>query len=317
MIRAETTSYAAHPVLRGLASLAAAMVLFVLASPVSAQESFKTPEEGFGALVNAARAQDPQGILEVLGPDGAGIVSSGAPVADADTLTRFLTAYDEKHEVSVEKDVTATLTIGAADFPFPIPLTLRDGRWRFDTLAGSREILYRRIGRNELDTIQTCLAYVDAQEEYADKDRTGAGAGVYAQRIVSRERKKDGLYWPASDGGDPSPLGALFAEATSAGYRVTGGQAPYHGYLYRILTKQGPDAQGGAVDYVVNGKMIGGFALVAYPAQYGNSGVKTFLVNHDGVVFEKDLGPRTGEIARTMSEFNPDHSWQKVEATAP
>jgi hypothetical protein len=316
MIAAKTWS-SHRGLLSSLTALAAAILLFMAATPAGAQESFKTAEEGFSALVNAARAEDQDGILTILGPDGADIVSSGDPVADAETLKRFLAAYDERHEVSVEKDNTATMIVGPADFAFPIPLIQRDGRWWFDTVAGRREILFRRIGRNELDTVQTALAYVDAQDEYADKDRTGAGPGIYAQRFVSREGKKDGLYWPTAKDDEASPLGALFAAATSAGYRVTGGRTPYHGYYYRILTKQGPDASGGAIDYVVNGKMIGGFALVAYPAQYGNSGVMTFLVNHDGVVFQKDLGPRTTEIARAMSEFNPDRSWQKVELAEP
>jgi hypothetical protein len=317
MIFASRTSHSLRTFLSNLTSLAAVIFLFVLTTSAQAQESFKTADEGFNALVNAARAGDPEGILAILGPDGADIVSSGDPVADAETLQRFLAAYDERHEVSLEKDNTAIMIIGPADFAFPIPLIQKDGRWWFDTVAGRREILYRRIGRNELDAIQTTLAYVDAQEEYADKDRTGAGVGVYAQRIVSRAGEKDGLYWPAAEGDEASPLGALVAEATRAGYRVTGGRAPYHGYFYRVLTRQGADAPGGAIDYVVNGKMIGGFALVAHPAQYGNSGVMTFLVNHEGVVFQKDLGPRTTEIARAMSEFNPDRSWQKAEVAEP
>src|SRR5262249_49132956 len=160
-----------------------------------------------------------------------------------------------------------------------------DNRWWFDAAAGRQEILYRRIGRNELDAIQTSLAYVDAQNEYAEKNPDGAGVGTYAQRIVSRPGKKDGLYWPAPEGSEASPLGALVAEATGAGYRVGGGGAPFHGYYYKILTKQGADAPGGALDYVVKGKMIGGFGLVAYPAEYGNSGVMTFLVNHEGDIF--------------------------------
>jgi hypothetical protein len=193
------------------------------------------------------------------------------------------------------------MVVGQEDFPFPIPLVRKDQTWRFDTAAGRLEILYRRIGRNELDAVQVCLAYVDAQNEYADKDRTGAGVGTYAQRIVSQPGKKDGLYWPASQGDDASPLGELAAHATREGYRVGGERAPYHGYYYRILTRQGPTAPGGALDYVVRGKMIGGFALVAYPAEYGNSGVMTFLVNHSGVVFEKDHGPRTARLAERMT----------------
>jgi hypothetical protein len=209
------------------------------------------------------------------------------------------------------------MIIGPDDFPFPIPLVRRDGLWRFDTVAGRREILYRRIGRNELDAIQAALAYADAQNEYAEKDRAGENAGVYAQRIVSEPGKTNGLYWPASQGGDESPLGELIAQATAQGYNVGGGRAPYHGYYFNILKKQGPNAPGGAVDYVVRGKMIGGFALVAYPAEYGNSGVMTFVVSHHGTVYQKDLGPRTAEIAGQMASYNPDQTWKKVDTVIP
>jgi hypothetical protein len=184
--------------------------------------------------------------------------------------------------------------------------------WEFDTAAGRLEILYRRIGRNELDAIQTCLAFVDAQHEYAGKDR-GDGAGVYAQRIVSSAGKKDGLYWPGED----SPLGELAAQASAEGYKVGSGPIPYHGYYYRILTQQGGNAPGGAMDYVVKGKMIGGFALLAWPAEYGNSGVMTFIVNHSGVVYQKDLGKDTEAAARRMTWFDPDRSWTKVEQPKP
>ena len=179
------------------------------------------------------------------------------------------------------------------------------------------EILFRRIGKNELDAIQACLAYVDAQNEYAEKDRTSAGVNAYAQRIVSRPGKKDGLYWPTSQGEDPSPLGEFVAQATAQGYRVGGGRTPYHGYYFKILTRQGPAAPGGELDYVVRGNMIGGFALVAYPAEYRNSGVMTFLVSHAGTVFQKDLGPGTAKLAERMSSFNPDRTWQTVSDMAP
>jgi len=188
--------------------------------------------------------------------------------------------------------------------------------WEFDTAAGRLEILYRRIGRNELDAIQTCLAYVDAQNEYAEKDRTGEGAGVYAQRVVSASGKKDGLYWPSSDGGQ-SPLGELAARASAEGYEVGSGPAPYHGYYYRILKQQGPNAAGGTLNYVVKGKMIGGFALVAYPAEYGNSGVMTFLVNHTGTVYQKDLGNNTLRLVTHMTWFDPDQTWKKVDTKIP
>jgi hypothetical protein len=189
--------------------------------------------------------------------------------------------------------------------------------WRFDTAAGREEILARRVGKNELDAIQASLAYVDAQNEYADKDRTGAGKGIYAQHFVSSPGKKDGLYWPDTQGNDASPLGEFFAEAAKQGYRVGGGRTPYHGYYYKILAKQGAAAPDGELDYVVRGKMIGGFALVAYPAEYKNSGVMTFIVNHNGQVYQKDLGPHTARLAQRMTSFNPDNTWKKVDAPAP
>ncbi|MGA9198246.1 MAG: DUF2950 domain-containing protein, partial [Pseudolabrys sp.] len=209
------------------------------------------------------------------------------------------------------------MIIGPEDFPFPIPLIRKAGAWRFDTAAGRLEILYRRIGRNELAAIQASLAYVDAQNEYAQKDRTGAGVATYAQRIVSQPGKKDGLYWPGPQGDDVSPLGELVAQATNEGYLIGGDRTPFHGYYFKILTRQGPTAPGGAVDYVVRGKMIGGFALVAYPAEYGNSGVMTFLVNHTGTIFQKDLGPSTAKLAERMTSFNLDQTWKKVDVTAP
>jgi hypothetical protein len=286
-------------------------------TPAIAQEAFKTPDVAADALASAARNNDRAAILNVLGREGADIASSGDPVADSAIRTKFVETYDAKHQVKMDGDAKATLIIGSDDFPFPIPLIRKSDGWQFDTAAGRQEILARRIGRNELDAIQSSLAYVDAQNEYADKDRTGAGAGVYAQRIVSETGRKNGLYWPSSASGDESPLGELVAEATQQGYRVGEGRAPYHGYYFKILTKQGPDAHGGALDYVVNGKMIGGFALVAYPAEYRNSGVMTFIVNHEGVVFQKELGPHTAELAERMTAFNPDSSWTKVTDTEP
>ena len=204
----------------------------------------------------------------------------------------------------------ATLIIGQDSYAFPVPLVGKDGAWQFDAAAGREEILYRRIGRNELGAVQAALAYVDAQNEYAEKGL--AGNGVYARRIVSRPGKKDGLYWPAQPGEDESPLGELAAAATAQGYRAGQERTPYHGYYYKILTRQGPGAPGGEIDYMAGGKMIGGFALVAYPAEYGNSGVMTFVVNHQGVVYEKDLGPGTAVAAARMTVFNPDRTWRRV-----
>jgi Protein of unknown function (DUF2950) len=298
-----------------LVSIAIAALLCTTASIVSAQQDFKTPDEAASALASAAKAGDRKAIVTVLGPDGQDIVSSGDEVADAATRQKFVAAYDAKHQIAMEGDNKAMLVIGQEDFPLPIPLVRKDGLWRFDTAAGREEILFRRVGRDELDAIQSCLAYVDAQNEYAERDRTAAGANTYAQRIISAPGKKDGLYWPTSQGEDASPLGELIAEATAQGYRPGDGRTPFHGYYFKILTKQGPAAPGGELDYIVRGKMIGGFALVAYPAEYRNSGVMTFIVNHTGNVFQKDLGPDTAKLAERMTSFNPDQSWTKVTDT--
>ena len=298
-------------------SVAIAALLCAAPCVAMAQQTFKTPEEAATALVNAAKSGDSKSIVTVLGPDGEDIVSSGDEVADAATRAKFIAAYDAKHTIAMEGDSKAVMVIGPDDFPLPIPLVRKDGLWRFDTAAGREEILFRRIGENELDAIQSALAYVDAQDEYAEKDRTGAGVNTYAQRIISQPGKKDGLYWPTSQGEEASPLGELIAEATKQGYRVGGGRTPFHGYYFKILTKQGAAAAGGELEYIVNGKMIGGFALVAYPAEYRNSGVMTFIVNHAGTVFQKDLGPNTAQVAERMTAFNPDKTWRAVTDTEP
>ena len=300
-----------------LFSLTIAALLCAATSVAMAQQTFKTPEEAATALVNAAKSGDSKSIVTVLGPDGEDIVSSGDEVADAATRAKFIAAYDSKHTIAMEGDSKAVMVVGPDDFPLPIPLVRKDGLWRFDTAAGREEILFRRIGENELDAIQSALAYVDAQDEYAEKDRTGAGVNTYAQRIISQPGKKDGLYWPTSQGEEASPLGELIAEATKQGYRVGGGRTPFHGYYFKILTKQGAAAAGGELEYIVNGKMIGGFALVAYPAEYRNSGVMTFIVNHAGTVFQKDLGPNTAQVAERMTAFNPDKTWRAVTDTEP
>jgi hypothetical protein len=296
------------------AALSAIVMLVLLTTASQAQQSYPTPEDAAAALAAAVKSGSKDEILKVLGSAADDIVSSGDDVADADTRQRFVSVYDTKHSIKAEGNKSATLILGAEDFPFPIPLVNTKAGWQFDTDEGRNEVLRRRIGRNELDAIQTALAYVDAQNEYADKDR-GEGIGVYAQRIVSSPGKKDGLFW--RDDSDPSPLGELAAQASSEGYKVDGQGAPYHGYYFRILKGQGPDAPGGALNYVVNGKMIGGFALIAWPAEYGNSGVMTFLVNHAGTVYQKDLGKRTDAIASRTALFDPDQTWKKVDVAKP
>ena len=295
------------------AALPGLMALTLLSSVAQAQQSFPTPEDAAAALAAAVKS-GPSDILKVFGKAADDIVSSGDEVADADTRQRFTSMYDTKHSVKTEGNKKATLMLGPDDFPFPIPLVNTRSGWKFDADEGRIEVLYRRIGRNELDAIQTCLAFVDAENEYADKDR-GEGVGVYAQRIVSTPGKKDGLFW--RDDSDPSPLGALAAEASAEGYRTGEGPAPYHGYYFRVLKGQGSDAPGGAFNYVVKGKMIGGFALIAYPAEYGNSGVMTFVVNHAGTVYQKDLGKRTESIAKRITLFDPNQTWKKVNVENP
>ncbi|WLB56726.1 DUF2950 domain-containing protein [Bradyrhizobium sp. 521_C7_N1_3] len=289
------------------------MALVLMGTASQAQQSYPTPEEAASALAAAAKS-GPRDILKVLGRAADDIVSSGDEVADADIRARFVSMYDAKHAIKAEANKKATLLLGPDDFPFPIPLVNTKAGWEFDTDEGRIEVLRRRIGRNELDAIQTALAYVDAQNEYADKDR-GQGAGVYAQRFLSTPGKKDGLFW--RDDNDPSPLGALVAEASAEGYKPGEGPAPYHGYYFRILKGQGPDAPGGVLNYVVKDKMIGGFALIAWPAEYGNSGVMTFVVNHAGTVYEKDLGTRTDFVAPRMTLFDPDQTWKKADAGKP
>jgi Protein of unknown function (DUF2950) len=296
--------------------LLATASLAITGADAREQRTFKTPDDAAAALVQAVRINDDRGILSVLGPEGSQIASSGDPAEDKSIRGRFVSAYDAKHQLTMEGDNKAVLIIGSDDFPFPIPLVRTGGAWKFDTAAGRQEVLSRRIGRNELNAIQAALAYFDAQYEYAEKDRMGAGVRAYAQRIVSHQGKKDGLYWPASQG-DESPLGELVANAASDGYQVGGERAPFHGYYYKILTKQGPHAKGGELDYVVRGNMIGGFALAAWPAVYGSSGIMTFLVNHDGVIYQKDLGPRTSRVAERMTEFDPGPGWETVRVTVP
>ena len=304
-----------HP--RPLASILIALML--LAAPGlcgladAAQRQFATPEEAFTALVDAIKANDRKALLAMLGSDGGPLVSSGDEVADRNTGQRFAAEYDRAHRFEGGGG-KVVLYVGQDDFPFPIPLVPDGPAWRFDTRAGKEEIVNRRIGRNELDTIQVCLAYVDAQREYYSEDRNADGLREYARDFASTPGKHDGLFWEARPGEKPSPLGPLVAGARAAGYgpgRGRGG-APYHGYYYRILTAQGPDAPGGAYDYLARGRMIGGFALVAFPAQYGVSGVMTFIVNQDGIVYQKDLGPNTAALARAIKQFNPDSSWTRV-----
>ena len=300
----------------GLRVAVSTLTLIVMATVALAaapeQKSFPSIEAGSTALLEAIKSNDEPALGAILGPDGSQLIGSGDEVADRQGRERFLKAYDEANKLVLEGD-TATLVIGKDEWPLPIPLVKIQGRWRFDALQGEEEILARRIGRNELSAIQVCLAIVDAQREFVAFDRDGDAILEYASKFVSTPGKHDGLYWETQLDEPPSPLGPLLVVATSEGYGSSDSQplAPYHGYFYRILTKQGKDAQGGAYDYLIDGKMIGGFGVIAYPARYGASGIMSFIVNQDGVVYQKDLGKDTAAIAAQIAIFNPDASWKR------
>jgi hypothetical protein len=277
------------------------------------QQNFPTPEEGVQALLAAAQRHDQTTLLAILGPEAKSLVSTGDPVSDRESGEGFVKAYEEAHTLVQLGDTKVVLQIGQDEWPFPIPLIKDSAGWRFDTQAGKAELRNRRIGRNELDVILVCLAYVDAQREYYTRNPMHTALLQYAPKFISTKGKRDGLYWEAPANEPPSPLGPLVARARREGYKRAADKAvPYHGYYYKMPTGQGPDAPDGAYDYVVRGKMIGGFALVAYPAQYGSSGIMTFIVNHDGVVYEKDLGPNTAATAQSMTKFNPDKTWKPL-----
>jgi hypothetical protein len=278
-------------------------------------EGFAAPEQAVAALIGAARDNDAAELLKIFGPSGGDLVSSGDPVADREARSHFAERYAQASKIVPDGADKATLVIGAEEWPFPIPLVRRLGKWQFDTKAGGREILTRRIGRNELNAMDVCRSYVQAQRDYAAERGGAPGQTEYAQKFISTEGQHDGLYWPAQAGEKESPIGPLMASARAEGYAKPDAQgqvqhAPYHGYFYKILTRQGPAAPGGARDYIAGGHMTGGFALIAFPAKYRDSGVMTFIISQDGVVFEKDLGRDTATIAAGMTEFNPDRSWK-------
>ena len=243
-----------------------------------------------------------------VGPGSGALIASGDRSADQAMRKNFVAAYEQAAKFDRDGDAKATLLLGEKEFPFPFPLVKEGARWRFDAKTGAEEIVARRVGDNELAAMRVCLAYVDAQREYVLKDRDSAGFLVYAQKLASTPGKRDGLYWDTKDGEPRSPFGPIAVQAQG---RASEERNAYHGYRYKILTGQGSDAPGGAYDYVVRGRMIGGFALVAYPVRWGVSGVVTFMVNHDGAVYEKNLGQNTGEIAAKLTLFNPDSTWTK------
>jgi hypothetical protein len=302
-----------------MCSVAVATLIIVLSVPLQSyaaqarQKTFASPEEAVKALIDAAKAGNQEELNAIFGPAAKELLSSGDAIEDKATRERFVKAYDAKNALIRDGDAKAVLQIGTEEWPFPIPIVKKGQQWSFDTKKGKEELINRRIGRNELNTVQTCLAYVDAQREYAAKDRDGDGLFEYAQKFVSTPGTKDGLYWEAKPGEEESPFGDLFARATGEGYKKTSNKPiPYHGYFFKVLKAQGKNAPGGAYDYVVKGRMIGGFGMVAYPAQYGVSGVMTFVVNHDGIVYEKNLGKDTAKIAQAIKLFNPDKTWRKM-----
>jgi hypothetical protein len=303
-----------------LACIIAVAVLFIGASSNSlaagiSQKRFSSPEEAVKSLVAAVRANDEKEMLAILGPGSKELISSGDEVADMAGRKKFIEAYDQMNSLEQKSANTELLHIGADNWPMPIPIVKKDTTWVFDIGRGKQEILNRRIGRNELHVIEVLDAYVDAQQEYASKDCSGSGKVEFAQRLISTEGKRDGLYWEAKEGEQESPLGPLIASAAKEGYTKEGNLSPFHGYYFKILKGQGKHAEGGAYNYAVKGRMILGFALVAYPAEYGNSGVMTFMVNQKGTIYEKNLGKNTKHIAEAMKIFDPDKTWKKTKET--
>jgi hypothetical protein len=292
----------------------AILVLAWFAAGVAAQQkgqkTFSSPEEASTALVTAAKNNDEGAMLEILGPDAKQIISSGDPTEDAESHANFARKYEEMHRFVKEPDGSVVIYIGAENWPGPIPLAMKGNLWFFDTEAGKKEVLFRRIGRNEYSALRVCQELVAAQKEYYATQNS-----EYAKQVFSDEGQHNGLYWKVSDGEPQSPIGPLVASAVAEGYSKdkAGPPTPYHGYFFRILTRQGKHAPGGAKSYIVNGGMTQGFAFVAYPAEYRSSGVMTFIVNQDGVVYQKDLGKKTEALGKSMHEYNPDSSWGNAE----
>ena len=285
------------------------------------QKTFSSPAAAADALAAAVQKHDKQQMLVILGHSARDLISSGDRVVDKENNDRFVEKYHEMHRFAATRTGRVFLYIGAENWPTPIPLRQNGSQWYFDTAYGRREVLYRRIGSNELNVIKVCQQIVNGEREYYAALHDGDPVHQYAQKFRSTPGKQDGLYWEVKSGEQPeSPLGPLVAEAASEGYRhraphVAGQPRPFHGYIYQLLTRQAAAAQGGAQNYIVDGKMTGGFALVAYPVRYRDSGVMTFVVNQDGEIYQKDLGPRTGQIASDMVEYNPDSTWQPVKET--
>jgi hypothetical protein len=305
------------PAARFLALLLLLLLMpFVAIAAPAEQKTFATAEDAVAALIAAVGTDQPAALIAVLGPSAEKLVSSGDANADSIVRKHFLDNYATKHTLVADGSARMVLQVGADDWPLPLPIVQQDGRWHFDSAEGAQEIIDRRIGRNEIDAIRVSLAYVDAQHDYFDRAKAAGGPGEFAQRLVSTPDAEDGLYWQPAEGEPESPLGPLVNQAIDEGYPgelVSGHLVPYDGYFFRILKRQGPHAPGGAKDFIADGRMTGGFALVAWPATYRASGVMTFIVNQDGVVFQKDLGPETVKRAAAMTSFDPDLSWARID----
>jgi Protein of unknown function (DUF2950) len=284
----------------------------------SPQKHFDTAQQAADALIAAAQGNDKAALLGIFGPEGKDLVESGDAVQDKNAIAAFAASAKEKKAVVIDPQNPnrAILSVGAQDWPLPVPIVRQKGKWRFDSGAGYDELLRRRIGINELDAIQVCRGYVEAQKEYASEIRDNSGINQYARRIFSSPGKKDGLYWKNADGTPGGPIGEAVARAIEEGYPPKAGSG-YHGYYFSVLKGQGPAAPLGQLDYVIEGLMIGGFALIAVPAEYGVSGVKSFIVSHDGIVYEKDLGPKSQEIAKSIERYNPDKTWRRTDDEWP
>lgn len=308
---------ALHAPLPLVVTLAAAS--FLWANSAMAQQgnekTFASPGDAVLAIYNAVKSNDTQTITAIFGSNADPILHSGDEVADKNRAVNFITKYEQMHRIVQEPDQSVTLYIGAENWPMPIPLVKNSaGAWYFNTETGKQEILYRRVGTNENDAIEILHALVAAQRDYASTLHDGSKSTYYAAKFISDSGKQNGLYWQTSENDPPSPIGPLLVSAADEGYTAKQGQQiPFHGYYYRIVTKQGAAAKGGARDYMMNGELARGFAFLAYPAEYRNSGVMTFIVNKDGVVYQKDLGPDTAQTASSLSEYNPDKSWDPVE----
>lgn len=302
---------------RKLGALAVLLALAAVALPLAyaqadGQKTFSSPKEAVDAFIQAVRGGNDSTLLAILGPGTEAIISTSDAVADKGGRDRFLARYDVKHSLTESADNQLSLNVGKDDWPFPIPLVHANDKWYWDGPAGRQEILYRRIGGNELAAIDVCKGVVAAQHDYAATGHDGLPPGIFAQRIMSEPGKQNGLYWEVSEGESASPAGPLLAQASAEGYGNARKGSPYHGYYYRILSSQGSDAKGGAKSYVIDGMMTGGFAVIAYPADYRTSGVMTFLVNQNGTIYQKDLGEQIAELAQQMSAYNPDKSWRVV-----